>query len=174
MAHFTRSAIQARGHERAVIINDIKSLASCFGQSVISVFLSHSHKDADLIEGLIVILRSQGVEVYVDWKDGEMPAETSAVTAARIRGKIRENDRFIVVLTENSRASLWVPWELGVADVAKGSENIAIWPIREDREDLDGIEFMGVYPKIEDLAGLIGMSGPARALGRLDDWLRGS
>ena len=38
-----------------------------------SVFLSHSHQDKDLVQPAIIFLKSQGIQVYVDWMDGEFP-----------------------------------------------------------------------------------------------------
>ena len=45
------------------------------------VFLSHSHKDKDLIEPEVAFLRSHGVKIYVDWMDEGMPDTVSGETA---------------------------------------------------------------------------------------------
>ena len=113
-----------------------------------SVFLSHSHSDKDLVLPAVLFLKSQGVEVYVDWMDGEMPARTSAETARKLKAKIREHDKFIILVTENSKDSRWVPWELGIADGEKGIPKIASFPIRNDDKEFHGNEYFSIYPRI--------------------------
>ena len=83
------------------------------------IFLSHSHKDRDIIEDALAFLLAWGQYVYVDWLDEAMPLSTSAETADKIKIKIKTLDKFIVLLTENSKESKWVPWELGYADGVK-------------------------------------------------------
>lgn len=129
-----------------------------------TVFLSHSHKDADIIEKVIAFLLSMGIYVYVDWLDPAMPEVTSAETASKIKTKILECERFIVLLTENSKESKWVPWELGFADGKKPIENIAILPIKRSSNTPDstfkGLEYFGLYPVIS-IGDLNGKSVPA-------------
>jgi hypothetical protein len=116
------------------------------------VFLSHSHKDSDLVMDVMAFLLSVGMFVYVDWLDSEMPHITSHETASRIKVKIKQCDRLIVLLTENSKDSKWVPWELGYADGVKSIEKIAILPIKRNVATLDshfiGLEYMKLYPII--------------------------
>lgn len=38
-----------------------------------TAFLCHSHHDTQLVEGLLVLLSANGFDVYVDWKDAELP-----------------------------------------------------------------------------------------------------
>ena len=40
----------------------------------LTIFLSHSHKDKNLVEGLIVYFETLGITIYVDWNDTQMPA----------------------------------------------------------------------------------------------------
>lgn len=54
-------------------------------------------------------------------------------------------------VTENSKNSKWVPWELGFADGIKILGDIAILPIlRSAYGDFSGVEYMGIYPKIQE------------------------
>lgn len=119
-----------------------------------TVFLSHSHQDADLVLAAVNFLLTLGVEVYVDWLDGSMPAVTSGETAAKIKAKIVECQRFAVLLSENSVGSKWVPWELGYADGVKDINKIAIMPIRRNEytpdATFDGLEYMSLYPVIKE------------------------
>lgn len=112
-----------------------------------TIFLSHSHKDRDLIEPAIAFLRSHGVSIYVDWQDGEMPPVVSGETAKKIKEKIRQHQKFLVLVTEHSKDSRWVPWELGFSDPVKGMDHIAILPVAEN-SDFAQNEYMKIYPKL--------------------------
>jgi hypothetical protein len=80
-----------------------------------------------------------------------MPAITSAETADKIKRKIKDLDKFVVLLTENSKNSKWVPWELGYADGVKNYGDIAIFPVLRSRfGNFDGVEYMGLYPQIKE------------------------
>ena len=112
------------------------------------IFLSHSHKDRDIIEKAIYYLLSQDSYVYVDWMDDTMPASTTPETAAKIRQKIQGCDQFAVLSTKNSAESKWVPWELGFADGKIGESKIVIYPIAENTGQWIGAEYLGLYRHI--------------------------
>ncbi|WP_407498466.1 toll/interleukin-1 receptor domain-containing protein [Elizabethkingia anophelis] len=117
--------------------------------SEISIFLSHKHDEKDIIEQAIILLNKLGVDVYVDWQDNNMPSFTSGYTATRIKEKIRQNDKFILLATEAAINSKWCNWELGYGDSYKYHKNIAIMPIT-DKEDsnFSGNEYLQIYPII--------------------------
>lgn len=125
-----------------------------FSSSKKTVFLSHSHEDADIIRDVISFLLSQGIHVYVDWLDPTMPSTTSVKTAETIKSRILQCERFVVLLTENSKDSKWVPWELGFADGKKSIEDIGILPIKRNSFTTDssfkGLEYMELYPIISE------------------------
>lgn len=123
--------------------------ASRTASTVATVFLSHSHQDADLVEPTILLLASQGVTVYVDWKDPSMPAMTSPETAARIKDRISGCNKFVVLGTNNAVTSRWIPWELGVADSRNGLANIAIMPVVQQYRNWNGHEYVGIYSTLE-------------------------
>ena len=111
-----------------------------------SVFLSHSHRDQDVVAAAGIFLNEFGVSIYVDWKDDTMPTVTSPESASRIKTRTRENNKFILLATNNAVASRWVPWELGVADDAKGRDRIAILPVSDTGQTWQGNEYLGIYP----------------------------
>ncbi|MBU2610296.1 MAG: toll/interleukin-1 receptor domain-containing protein [Chloroflexi bacterium] len=116
----------------------------------VSIFLSHSHKDKELVEGFINYLAfSSRIKIYVDWQDSDMPAVTNRDTALRIKKKIDEMDYFLVLATRNAMNSKWVPWEIGVADRAKTTNRIAIIPVADPEDKFDGNEYLQLYPRIE-------------------------
>lgn len=127
-----------------------KSAASSrTASTVATVFLSHSHDDADLVEPAILLLASQGVAVYVDWKDPTMPAMTSPETASRIKERIGGCKKFVVLGTNNAVTSRWIPWELGIADIRNGLVNIAIMPVVQQYRNWEGHEYVGIYSTLE-------------------------
>ena len=118
-------------------------------QAQITVFLSHSHKDKELVEGFIELLAEQGVYVYVDWNDSSMPRITNGETARRIKERIRELQLFFFLATENALNSKWCPWELGVADSLKSWEDILIIPVADPSGQFKGNEYLQVYKHLE-------------------------
>lgn len=115
------------------------------------IFLSHKHDEVQELEGAISFLKSFGVDVYVDWLDEGMPKNTSGQTAVRIKEKINENHKFILLATEAAINSKWCNWELGLGDAAKYIDHIAILPIRKNFTEFTGSEYLQIYPYIEFL-----------------------
>ena len=117
-------------------------------EKAVKVFLSHKHDDGIILEQVIEMLQKLGVKVYVDWMDEDMPEETSGETAVKIKDKIRKNDKFILLATENAIQSKWCNWELGFGDNEKYSKDIAIMPITENDGSWSGNEYLQIYPVI--------------------------
>lgn len=115
-----------------------------------SVFLSHSHSDAAFIDQVIVLLRKSGVAVYVDRTDSGLPPTTGPATAARIKVKITEQKKFILVATDNAIQSKWCNWELGYGDAQKYDKHIALLPLAENSGAWVGNEYLTIYPRIEE------------------------
>lgn len=114
-----------------------------------TIFLSHKHNESnEILEGAIQFLKGFDVEVYVDWLDEEMPKFTSGETAKKIKEKIRENDKFILLATEEAINSKWCNWELGLGDAAKYRNNIALLAVQKDNSDYTGSEYLNIYPYI--------------------------
>ncbi|RZI86777.1 MAG: hypothetical protein EOP38_00320 [Rubrivivax sp.] len=57
------------------------------GQS--TAFLSHSHLDRNLAEGLQILLKEQGWDLYIDWQDTTMPDTPDRQTAQNIQSRIK-------------------------------------------------------------------------------------
>lgn len=120
----------------------------------VTVFLSHKHDEVEELDGAISLLKSMGVHVYVDWQDEEMPKNTNGVTARRIKSKIRENEKFILLATEGAITSKWCNWELGFGDSQKYIKHIAVFPLRNSLQThYSGSEYLAIYPAIEYLDG---------------------
>ena len=113
------------------------------------VFLSHSHRDNDLILNAIGLLSRFGGDPYVDWKDPGMPERTDAETARTIRSKITACPRFVLLASDRALASRWVPWELGFSDAIKGLSRIAILPVKDTASEYAGNEYLQIYSAIK-------------------------
>lgn len=79
-----------------------------------ATFLSHSSRDADVILPIVKILEDHGSSVYIDKKDPSLPPYTSKETASILRMRIGQSKKFVLLASQNSKDSKWVPWELGV------------------------------------------------------------
>lgn len=113
------------------------------------VFLSHSHRDHQLLERVAELLGEYASSIYVDWKDETMPEVTSPETARRIKLKIADTNKFILLATNNALRSKWVPWELGIADLSNAMRNVAILPVQNPPVTWHGNEYIGIYSVIE-------------------------
>lgn len=129
------------------------------------IFLSHKHDELEQLEGVISFLKNFGVDIYVDWLDKGMPKTTSGHTAARIKQKITENHKFILLATNGAINSKWCNWELGLGDAAKYIDNIAIMPIKKDYSDFEGNEYLEIYPYIFNIDSYQFFKGGYRSIG---------
>lgn len=117
-----------------------------------TVFLSHKHDDLDDLKGVIGWLEEEfNVEVYIDSMDKSMPQNTSGITATRIKKKIRDCDKFILLATDKAVESKWCNWELGYGDAKKSAfNNLALFPMKESSSSsfYKGNEYLEIYPYI--------------------------
>ena len=177
MAFITRAQLQTfeRGFSLAneqLTAKQAAATANYAWQAEVTIFLSHSHKDRDLIKPAIAFLRSHNVKVYVDWLDEGMPDTVSGETAKKIKERIQQHKKFLVMVTENSKDSRWVPWELGYADPTKGMDHIASFPVAETY-DFTQNEYLKIYPKLYFVNNIwwIWRDDPQK-LTELKTWLR--
>lgn len=153
--HFKSSNIQKS------LISEIMNESRTFSFSKKStitkptVFLSHKHKDledAKEVEGFIEVLENLGAKVYIDSIDNKMPGQTSGETAVRLKEVIKFTDKFILLATEKAIKSYWCNWELGLGDIHKYIEHIAILPIKDkgvSDNNYIGNEYLQIYPSID-------------------------
>jgi hypothetical protein len=115
-----------------------------------STFLSHSSKDDDIVTGATRILENHGARVYIDKKDQNLPPYTNKETASALRKRINQSNKFVILASNNSKESKWVPWELGIADGYKGNDGIALFPAVENKNEIawTSWEYLGLYDRI--------------------------
>lgn len=63
-----------------------------------------------------------------------MPSQTSSETAQKLKQRINRSNKFVLLATPGSIRSIWIPWELGLADGVKGLNKIAILPLVKMKE----------------------------------------
>jgi hypothetical protein len=145
MAYITESQLRNfAANQRYTSFANVKGASSL---AKLTIFLSHSHKDKTLVEGLIAYFETLGIAVYVDWNDTQMPRITNRATAAQIKNRIKSLGVFMVLATKNALDSKWVPWEVGVADQIKGEAQIMIIPVADDSGQFHGSEYLQLYQR---------------------------
>jgi hypothetical protein len=99
---------------------------------------------------VIAFLESYGVKVYIDKNDPRLPKETSPETAKMLKDTIKKCNKFVLLVSENSKDSKWIPWELGLADIAKSTSNVALLPIANNYSGATWTkqEYLGLYDRI--------------------------
>ncbi len=132
-----------------------RSIKSAAG---ITVFISHKHEDLDLgeLDGVLGMLRNYNVTPYIDSMDVNMPNETCEETAERMKEVIQFCDKFIFLATNKAIESYWCNWEVGIGDVHKYKQNIAILPMVDRVQNVfnyKGNEYLQLYSSIEYFDG---------------------
>jgi len=130
------------------VVNEAKNFSK--GGAITTVFLSHSHKDKELVRQVVAKLRDLDAQAYVDWMDETMDETPNGITGQRVKGRIKELEKFIFIATNEAIVSKWCNWEVGIGDVLKlQQDNICLLPIADTREGWKGNEFLQVYPRVE-------------------------
>lgn len=173
MSYLTRDQLKAFG-SGTLTESRKKVFKSATASAAARVFLSHSHKDRDSLEPALEMLRHEGVDVYVDWKDETMPDITGPETAKALKDRIKKQRKFILLATDNALASRWVPWELAIADCQNGMKNVAILPVTDPPRSWPGSEYVGIYDCIEwsNTGKLMVVEAGTRKGPPLSEWLR--
>ncbi len=115
-----------------------------------NTFLSHSSKDNELVPGVALVLQNHGARVYVDLGDERLPDPPSVETAQVLRDTARAMRRFVLLVSPNSKGSIWIPWELGLADGQKTPSAVALFPVVQSTYETEWSEqeYLGLYRRI--------------------------
>jgi hypothetical protein len=114
------------------------------------VFLSHSSHDHELVGGVAVVLENHGGHVYIDEHDPRITGDDFQKTAERLRSVVRACRKFVLFVTERSKDSKWIPWELGLGDGNNTGQNVALFPAAEKsyEQAWSEQEYLGLYRRI--------------------------
>lgn len=147
--YLSRSMADLWKSENAVLAKSIVAKAES-RSPVAATFLSHSSKDTDILPVAVRVLEIHGASVYLDKKDSTLPPYTNRETAKKLRERISQCKKFVLLASDNSKDSRWVPWELGLADGYKKHANVAIFPSAENQAEAKWTEreYLGVYDRI--------------------------
>ena len=111
------------------------------------VFISHKNTDQYIARRVLDVLKSQGVDAYLDLLDNTIVYKGELLTK-HIKSKINECTDILVVMSEETRYSWWVPFEIGMATqkdlptvsyLQSGVElpdYLAYWPRLKNETDL--------------------------------------
>jgi len=114
-----------------------------------TAYLSYSTKDHFLAEGLQVLLKDRGWNVFVVWEEATMSEKPTPETAEKIQAVIRNCDWFLFLATANSTVSCWCFWELGYAEGVKPFDSVLIVPTKDDDDVWHGGDYLQLYRHIE-------------------------
>ncbi|AEB29798.1 hypothetical protein CAR_c11060 [Carnobacterium sp. 17-4] len=123
-----------------------------FSETKTTIFISHKHDELENLKDILGFLEKNfDVKVYIDSKDPSLPTITSGETASRIKKRINDCDKFILLATNGAIESKWCNWELGFGDAKKFEKNIALFPMKPAETSdwsYKGSEYMSIYPYI--------------------------
>ena len=175
MAVLTFDQIQ-RLSQRYALLEEQSVKSASLSDLATSVFLSYSSKDKPKLKGVIGFLKEHGASVYVDAGDIRLPQIPSPKTAEILRGRLITCKRFVVLVSQASYSSGWIPWELGLADGHKGIAAVALLPISLSQElpIWATREYLGLYKRIEFINKRWAVVAPgSSATWNLEDWISG-
>lgn len=91
------------------------------------VFVSHKNEDIDTAKNIAELLQNAGLDVYLDVNDNGLQQATRKNDAEAIVKCIEKalacSTHILILVTENTEKSWWVPYETGYAK--KSKKNIA-------------------------------------------------
>lgn len=155
MRYFNESDVKKYSESRSIILESCNINKATYVSSTYSVFLSHSSKDKPSLKGVIAFLKKFGADVYIDLNDVSLPAKPSPETAKKLKTQMKRCSKVIVLVSENSKESKWIPWEVGLADMDKTPQKIALLPKTEyENAQWPQQEYMGLYNRIINYAGI--------------------
>lgn len=113
----------------------------------IKVFLSHQQRDSEHALKVKNYLKTKhGVECYLDVIDPHL--KKGEEIADHVRGELSKCTHLLAIVSQATKESWWVPWEIGVATekdkpLATFGENVQLpeylmkWPYLKNSLDLD-------------------------------------
>lgn len=78
------------------------------------VFISHQQMDTDLANTIYELLEAKGVEAYLDVMDN-LHSNDSKFLTNHLKQIVNKSTDILVVMTEHTKNSWWVPFEIGMA-----------------------------------------------------------
>jgi len=124
------------------------------------LFLSHSqHDDEEMMWGAVSILEEHGALVYIDERDRGLDELDPIETARHLRTQVTKSSRLVVLFSDQTARSRWIPWELGLGDGNASRSAVATLPFSIDGSEGDwGTQhYFAIYPQIRRLRSDTGL-----------------
>ena len=110
-----------KGLNKANLNENITWLVKSLGNSTLNkrpcVFLSHKREDKDACKSIALYLKNAGIDYYLDEEDNALQNASSTGNSMKItesiKKGIRESTHMMVIVSDKTYKSLWVPFEVG-------------------------------------------------------------
>jgi len=134
-----------RAHSREIL-----EAHTCVGNCV---FISHKYEDLDAAREVASYIMDYGIDVYLDDCDCKLQKAVNMHNPKEIVSCIEngldKSSHILVLVTENTRMSWWVPYETGYAK--KGDKEIASLLLKEADEFPDYLQIEKTLSGLKDL-----------------------
>jgi hypothetical protein len=111
----------------------------------VKIFISHKQEDTMKAEKVSKYIESKyGFSTYVDTLDDSISPSTNITD--RIVGKLRDATHLLVIFSEKTKGSMWVPFELGVSYERQQGIGVLLWAETLRENDLP--EYLDAFPKL--------------------------
>ena len=130
----------------------LKEFAKFDSSKLYDIFLSHSIKDKEVIQGLAQELKDAGFTVYLDWIEDPLldRSNVTKATAALLQARMKASSSLIFAYSDNSPSSKWMPWELGYFNGLKDKVTVVQIVLTENLgKQFPGQEYLELYPYID-------------------------
>ena len=92
----------------------------------IKIFISHKQEDSNKAKKIAQYIKNEyKFDTYVDILDNKINSTTNITE--RIVGKLRETTHLLVIFSEHTEKSMWVPFELGVSYERNQGIGVLLW-----------------------------------------------
>lgn len=127
-----------KGKNKALEKSAIGQLLAAYAKEKRScVFISHKKEDEDKAKAIGDYIMSQGLDIYLDLYDCELQeavsVENDKLIVESIKRGIKTSTHLLCLVSDKTKLSWWVPFEVGVA----GENKIQITTLKlKDVEDI--------------------------------------
>lgn len=151
------------GLSKQYLLESIERTQSFSSTSIIpdkgtTVFISYSHDDVDTeeLEGIIAMFRNYNIVPYISCMNNKLNTKQLTSATAKSRDVIKFCNKFILLATNKAIESFYCNWEVGIGDVCKYKDHIAILPIKELKQNdnhFKSDDYLKIYSSIEYFDG---------------------
>ena len=83
------------------------------------VFISHKKEDRDAAKKVADYITESGIDVYFDEYDTTINRNDPRSVVAAIKRGMQLSTHMVIIFTNKTLSSTWVPWEIGYGDATK-------------------------------------------------------